>query len=281
MESYKQDLVRAGCEDTAAISYAYGRFRNGLAIPEVARAELWRQDATGDRWSDPFDDKGPDSYLRWLSETVFQDEREDSLPRIALLLWESRKDLQRTFPAPLADDYEEYVRWILSGEPAASGVDPDWFAELADGFKDRRIRLRPGNLAGSSDDESRSQEFGDTEQLDLQMLGADASFDSRQEPLIPKIAMLIWEDRHDIHEAFQAPLGQSRRAFARWYTTFARFEYRIPDPLVLPTLRTMPLRDRIFSAIWRWLADRGHIRVIPQGSWRQLASTNGSAVEES
>jgi hypothetical protein len=273
IEGYRQDLIEAGHQRLEGVAYAYGRFGNGVALPDVARSELWRQDARGDRWADPFEVTGTESYLDWLSQTVDREDGDRALPRIALLLWESRQDLQRAFPAPLGDDYEEFVRWILSGEPAASGLEPVWFNDLAATFKDRRIRLQPTGPHLQARHEAPADELQGLTRYDLQTLGADASFDAQQQPLIPKMAMLIWEDRHDIHEAFQAPLGQSRRAFARWYTTFAALEYRIPDALVRPTRRTMPIRDQLYASIWRTLAQRGHIRFIPQGSWRQLAST--------
>ena len=270
MADYRENLLQAGNQKARNITYAYGRFRNGVSSPEVARGELWRQDSSGDRWSDPFDVQTPDSYHSWLSGTVESEDVKASLPRIALILWENRQDLQRVFPSPMGVDHEEYVHWIVSGGPETSGIDPVWYADLVDSHQEKRVQLRPSKGGKPRVDDAGTSHL-DLATIDLQALGADAGLDAEQRPLIPRMAMLIWEERHDVHEAFQAPLGQSRKAFARWYTTFASLEYGIPEELVMPTLHSMPVGDRLYAQTWRQLAVRGHVRFIPQGSWRQFA----------
>lgn len=251
---YRTALIRAGLEETKDLEYRYGSFDNGVPVPELARVTLLQVDPSGDRWADPFDTGGPDSYLRWLTEPVGTPSGK-WLPRIALLLWQQRIDLQAAFPAPLDDSHPAFVDWLLSGEPQASGVDDFYLASL-----EQEQQNRPGVESLSEPPEAAT----------VQTLTTDAGFESERQPQIPRLAMIIWEQRPDVQEAFVAPLGQSREAFARWYVTFARMEYTLSDELIQPTLRTMSLRDRLRSRAWYWMALRGYRAVSRRGSWRDL-----------
>jgi len=255
-EEYRQDIMGAGWEQTKGIPYAYGRFSHGPSIPDLAREELRRLDSVGDRWLDPFAMNGPDSFFSWLSQEVRSESETTWLPRMALVLWEHRPDLQVAFPAPLAGDHENFVRWLLSGEPRAAGIDDGFFSELA------TVDL----TATETVDDSADRDFDQR----LDFFSADSQFDSNAIPRLPRIAMLIWEKRPDLQEAFQAPLGQSRVGFARWFVTFARLEYQLPRALWSPTLHSLTLSERARAQVWWWFHRTRGKSIDTRGSWRDF-----------
>ncbi len=253
---YRQDIVRAGWEQTKDVPFAYGRFRGGPRVPDLARTEMWRVDSTGDRWPDPFAMEGSDSYYSWLSDKVRAEAGLAWLPRMALVLWEHRPDLQGAFPAPLDTDHNHYVRWLLSDEPRAAGVEADFFREL------ESIDLLRTDSGEQSPDGDQSR--------DLDLLSVDTQFDADASPRLPRIAMLIWEKRPDLQEAFQAPLGQSRAGFARWFVTFARVEYQLPRALWSPTLHSLRLSERARARAWWWFHRTRGKSIDTRGSWRDF-----------
>lgn len=274
---YSEALQEAGFEQLRRVPYGYGVFDNGVPIPDFVRSELRRLDAAGDRWAEPFSTDSSASYLDWLQDSIRSEDGSHTLPRISLLLWEARADLQRAFPVPLGFDHAAFSGWLLSGEATASGLDPRFLSSLtaAQEPSDR-------NRESPSEKEAELPADGIEERVsaaasDLSTLIADAAHDSEQKPRIPRMAMLIWDDRPDVREAFAAPLGGSRRAFARWYTTFARLEYDLPQQLVAPTLQSMTLGDRTRTRLWQAFAKTGRIRTIPQGSWRLLVTPGDRA----
>lgn len=253
---YRKSLLRAGMEQTKDIPYAYGRFRSGPGVPDLARTELWRVDSSGDRWPDPFATDASDSYHSWLSAKVKGETGPAWLPRMALILWEHRPDHQVAFPAPLASDHQNYVRWLLSDEPRAAGIDAEFFQEL------ESIDL--SRIDSAEETSTADQNLG------LDLLSVDTQFDNDAIPRLPRIAMLIWERRPDLQEAFQAPLGQSRAAFARWLVTFARVEYQLPRALWYPTLQSLPWMERARAHVWWRLRRRRAKSIDSRGSWRDF-----------
>jgi len=257
---YKKDLLQAGWESLKDVPNAYGRFQNGVDVPDLARTDLWSLDSAGDRWPDPFaTEEGSDTYYSWLNGKVNSDSDPGWLPRMALILWEHRPDLQSAFPAPLAADHGNFVRWLLSGESQAAGVDDRFFGDLE-------------TLDLSVDGPATEPEKHD-EDPDLALLSIDAQFDPTTKPRIPRIATLIWEKRPDLQDAFQAPLGLSRTEFARWFVTFGRVEYSLPRALWHPTLQSLPLAQRAHAYAWRWLLRVRPKDIDTRGSWRDFASS--------
>ena len=269
---YREQLQAAGFDQLRRVSYAYGVFDNLIPIPDFVRGDLRRMDASGDRWSDPFATDHPGSYLDWLQAPIRSQDDTTSLPRICLLLWEAREDLQREFPAPLSVDHANYASWLVSGEAAASGLDPTFPSTITFPLDTSLANSGPLPTERQKESQVNHSETTSASRYDMSALAADAAYDSSLQPCIPRMAMLIWDARPDLREAFTAPLGQSRQAFARWYTTFAKLEYDLPESLVAPTLQSMNLGDRWRSFIWHLMARTGRIRTIPQASWRHLAS---------
>jgi Methyltransferase domain len=106
-ERYFGLLEAAGQERASRWPYAYGRFADGVAIPDVAR-QLYQAAASTEDFGDPFRTDGARSFLRWLTEPV---DAAGSVSRLWDAVYRLRPDLQRAFPDVLGGDREAFLKW--------------------------------------------------------------------------------------------------------------------------------------------------------------------------
>ena len=76
---------------------------------------------------------------------------------------------------------------------------------------------------------------------------------------MPRLALEMHRRRADLLRAFPDPLGADREPLALWYATHGRAEYRLPDPVVQPVLRTLPWRKQAWARLW-WRRESGRLR---------------------
>ncbi len=249
---YAESVEREGQKEVQGYPYQYGRFDNGLAVPEVARRVLRDTDPEGHRWPDPFA-TGPGSFLAWLRQPVAGG-ADLALPRIAWHLWDQRPDLQAAFPRPWGADGLRFGRWLAGSAEMASWRDPVLATALAEA-EARSARgahyeatmaavLRRRSRQGPEDAGSRLS--GE----ELAWLTADAGHEPGRRPLVPRLALELHRRRSDVRRAFPDPLGANRLDFALWFATSARREYRLAGALVRPVLATLPLRRRLWARAW-------------------------------
>jgi hypothetical protein len=93
-DRFRRALNEAGLDDTRRWPYAYGRFDNGVPVPDIAR-ELYT--GLGDqvsRFGDPLRTAGPDSFWQWLRGR----DAGVGVSRVWHAIYRRRPDLQRAFP---------------------------------------------------------------------------------------------------------------------------------------------------------------------------------------
>jgi glycosyltransferase involved in cell wall biosynthesis len=283
-EIYAESIGREGQEEAHRFPYRYGRFDNGVPIPEVARRALRQIDPQGKRWPDPFSASGPDSFFEWLRQSPEQSPEQSpqstpgtSLPRLALLLWDHRQDLQHFFPDPGGRDRVRLAHWFAASHGAPEHIDPSFTEDVA-----REIR-RDG-LAGVTQHERAERALAslssllDTERPpeaptrgEVAWLTADAGYEPSRRPRVPRLALEIHRRRSDLLRSFPDPLGADREALALWYTTFGRSEYRLADPLVLPVLRSLSLRKQVWARLW-WKRESRRLLLARQGRAAESAA---------
>lgn len=254
---YLRRLEEEGHAALRGYPYAYGLFRTedgaGAAIPDLARSALRLLDPEGRRWPDPFAGEGAGSYFSFLREAVDPAGR-PPLPRLALLAWDERPDLQERYPEPTAADREELARWFVRagdrgrppGAPFTEGIRRD--LEEIDRIAAPGSQERTGLAAvvtGTGFDAPLPPQT-------LAWLLADAGYDREARPLIPRLALQLLQRRNDLAAAHPDPLGADRRRLALWFVTHGWQEYRLPGRLLGPVLRTLKPRDRVWAALWRW-----------------------------
>lgn len=218
--SYARQLLAAGYEEHGGIPYAYDRFDDGTPIRPAFRTGLRLVDPEGRRWPDPFA-TGPANgggYLGWLHQLVPVAPLR-RLNRAALLAWDLDPSLQLRFPHPAGDDFATFA-----AEMAAGDVQHAFPAGLS--FTEP---LPPGQVA---------------------WLTADAGYEPRRRPRIPRLAFLLHQRRADLARSFPDPLGRSRAAFAQWFVTSGRREHDLRPELVEPVLRSLGLYRQLRARAW-------------------------------
>jgi glycosyltransferase involved in cell wall biosynthesis len=255
---YGERIRAEGQEEVQDYPYQYGHFDNGVTVPEVARRTLRQIDPEGKRWPDPFAAAGTDSFFEWLRRPAGDSPSSIPLPRLALLLWDHRQDLQRFFPHPWRQDRLRFVHWFAgsSGEPER--IHPAFTAPLAGPLR------RAGELAEEERlqaertmaDLSSLLNKGSAEEIDqlsadeVAWLTADAGHDPDRRPRVPRLALEMHRRRPDLLRAYPDPLGGDRGALALWYATHGRNEYRLPAAVVRPVVRTLSWRQRAWARLW-------------------------------
>ncbi|MCP4659884.1 MAG: glycosyltransferase family 4 protein [bacterium] len=110
---YRDLVFAAGYLESKAWPYAFGRFDNGVVIPDQARA-IYHQLSVRRRrrFGDPFAAAGTGSFFHWLNEPRKAVRRPPYLSRLLGRLYESRPDLLRIFPDVEGGDFEDYCSWL-------------------------------------------------------------------------------------------------------------------------------------------------------------------------
>jgi glycosyltransferase involved in cell wall biosynthesis len=253
---YGERIRAEGQEKVQDYPYQYGRFDNGIQVPEVSRRTLRQVDPEGRRWPDPFATAGPDSFFDWLRQPA-GDLPRIPLPRLALLLWDHRQDLQLFFPRPWAEDRLRFAHWFAASTGAPERIDPAFTQGLAPllrrageagGEARTRVERTAADLASllraglEAGEELTAEEIA--------WLTADAGHDPARRPRVPRLALEMHHRRPDLLRAYPDPLGTDREAIALWYTTYGRHEYRLPAAVVRPVLRSLPLRKQAWARLW-------------------------------
>src|SRR5436309_3525045 len=279
-ETYRESIRGQGQEEVQGYPYGYGRFANGVAIPDLARRALRQVDPEGVRWPDPFATAGPDSFFDWLRQPVDGDE-DVPLPRLALLLWDEREDLQRLFSRPWAADRLSFAEWLIQTASGAERIDPAFTAGLARALRRHGARLANApaeramtGLASLVDPPAMAS--GELGAAEIAWLTADAGHEPRRRPRVPRLALEIHRRRADLLRAFPDPLGADRAALALWYVTSGRHEYQLPKTVIRPVLRTLPWRKQAWARLW-WERQRRRART---GARQAVAAPEGPAADE-
>jgi len=263
---YGERLTAEGHPELQAIPYGFGCFDDGTPVPGMARRVLQTLDPEGRRWPEPFSTSGPDSFLRWLQSS---DDRRAAihLPRIALVVWEQRSDLQPIFPSPERKNRLGFAEWFVS-HAAEHQIGAAFTRPVEESL--RRLHREPGERSREVHDEvwhelSRGVALANRSftSEDISTLAAEAGPEPARRPRIPRIALMLHRQRADLQSSYSDPFGEHRKAFALWFATFGRMEYDLPAGLVRPVLRTLSPRAALWAMLW-WQRQRWRRRPGPK-----------------
>jgi glycosyltransferase involved in cell wall biosynthesis len=281
---YGERLTAEGHLELQAIPYRYGLFDNGTPVPGAARRLLQTLDPEGSRWSDPFSTSGPDSFLGWLQSP---DDRRATvcLPRIALVIWEQRPDLQQVFPSPDRKNRLSFAEWFIS-HAAENQVGPSFTKPVEESLH------RLHRLASSRSVEIHDQVWHELSRGvrleesrftpdDIAALAAECGPEPGCRPRIPRVALMLHRQRTDLQTGFPDPFGTDRKAFALWFVTSGRMEYDLPAAFVRPVLRSLAPRTAAWALLWyqrqRW---RRRSRPVPSTQPASSSSVPSAAAPD-
>lgn len=120
---------------TALEAHRQLEFTNGVPMPPIARWTLRQIDPRGVRWPDPRTTRDRDSFYAWLRQPV-EDAGPICLPRIALLIWRGRSDLQEAFPEPTGEDLLRFATWFVTTAPEEAEIAEEFVAPTRSSLAD-------------------------------------------------------------------------------------------------------------------------------------------------
>jgi glycosyltransferase involved in cell wall biosynthesis len=108
--------------------YAFGRFSNGVVVPDVARS-LYHGlgEAKQKSFGNPFEVEGEGSFFRWLNAPQSGGApAEPYLSRLLHHFYGQRPDLQAAYPDPTGEHFAGFSAWLLEAGRFELKLDPIW-----------------------------------------------------------------------------------------------------------------------------------------------------------
>ena len=112
---YARKVLDAGYAECRPWPYAFGKFSNGVAIPDVARS-LYHSlgEVKQKRFGNPFEVGAKNSFFSFLNGPQQGDgAAEPYLSRLLYHLYSLRPDLQAAYPNPVGADLAGFSAWLL------------------------------------------------------------------------------------------------------------------------------------------------------------------------
>jgi hypothetical protein len=123
-EHYREELFAAGYEQTRDRPYAFDRFDNGVAIPELVRSMYLELGERAAAFGDPFR-VGPGSFFAWLNEPAGRRSWGRRVSRLWLEVHRRRPDVRGAFPDVLGVDRRAFLDWVGVHGAEEYGVPPE------------------------------------------------------------------------------------------------------------------------------------------------------------
>jgi len=133
-DRYRELLFAAGYEALKGLPYAFAKFDNGVAIPDVARSLYRRLGSDAERFGDPFRTATVGSFFRWLVAPVPDDAlNERPISQLWYEVYGLRPDVRHAFPDLFGADRGDFLRWTQSSGIDELGIDPALLPEARSG----------------------------------------------------------------------------------------------------------------------------------------------------
>ena len=111
---YHRSLEHSGMRTTSRWPYAWDRFDNGVAIPDVVRVIYREAESSGTVLERPFTTGEDGSFFTWLGSPADQGPPHKVVTNLWLGVWRRRADVQEAYPEPRGEDREGFLGWTRS-----------------------------------------------------------------------------------------------------------------------------------------------------------------------
>jgi glycosyltransferase involved in cell wall biosynthesis len=137
---YVRDVMAHGYAQARQWPYTYGRFQNGVAIPDMLRRFVAECPDLMDRMQDPFSCEAYSEYVKYWNRFVPDPTGSpSSITRLAQVIYSKRPDLQVRAPEVFGRDLLWFLDWFVHNVQREYGVDETFIAPLA-AHRNRLIR---------------------------------------------------------------------------------------------------------------------------------------------
>jgi len=264
-KDYSRLLLAAGYHETKKWPYAFARFDNGVRIPDAVRRLYLEMSDDAERFGNPFETKGKDSFFNWLVEPV-DGEKDPSrvISRMWYEVYKLRPDLRALFPDIFGVNRDAFLQWAAASSDTQLGIE-----------EGLRARIRSGSL--------RSRPFGPRHLIKKWL----ATFAYVAEPVLKPLLKgtvgrndRLWQKLRSTRDALQVdasppPVGRqaslSRRLYASSFHLFGPPSRAVLDRAVG---RNSMVRDKLRAAHNRLMLG-GSQAAMRSGAAPAAASRNG------
>jgi len=238
---YRDALLRHGYRQCKNWPYRYGKFANGVPIPDLIRPVLNVAPRLIDEVEDPFSDGGFRAVCDAWSQPVGDSGGPPFFTRLALWIYACRTDLREAFPAIYRADRAGYFSWLAQNAARDHNLPQDVTLPFQQGAEHC---LR--NAAASRSEQAAGDGHGDFREED-----------GRISDSVRGLVRFIHESRSDLKEVFPDPFGRDRLSYLTWVCTFGQVEHGLApewNPLIREewkaAARDEPSSLRVW---WQWI----------------------------
>ncbi len=256
LQTWRGRVEKADHARFRSLPYGYGAFDlQNIPIPPAFRMALHRTDPLGLRWTDPFDVMAEDGYFAWLMGSL--DVPRGRLNRAALALWEFDPGLISAYPDPGHEDLEAFVGALLqhqdSGYRSRTSHPVALPPEFIAGLKVHKDRTKPSPRFTMEPWETQllTAPILFLENFDLSNPGALTPWlnspvaTAQASPVLTRLALLLHNQRGDLHRDYPHPLEDDQVDFAYWFATEGQREFGLHTDLVAPTRQSLQPKSRL------------------------------------
>ena len=223
--SYRADILHAGYAKCKSWPYAFGFFRNGTRIPDLARPIHHETPDLFSRIEDPFSDEGFQACVEEWNSPVEGDGDHAGISRLAYRVYRTRTDLQSAMPDIFGGHYRRFLEWMLISGRTEHGLGDVFLKTVADAIvtcKDHQKARSWPEVAVSSEFVAGSVEKGG------EANGSGATL------RLTRLAAAIYEARPELQRYFPDPSGRDSLRFLVWLLTYGRKEHYLSSAQLAP-----------------------------------------------
>ena len=279
LSAYREDLLSAGYLSCKAWPYAFGIFRNGTRIPDLARPIHHEAPELVDSIDDPFSDQGFQAFTeQWNSPVQDQNGSVTGISRLAYRIYRTRTDVQSAMPDIFGGHYKPFVEWILGNGRIEHGLGDVFLTTIAEA----RGTFRDSQKARAWPETPMPNGFSNEPDGD-----ANGGFKLR----LTRLAAAIYDARPELQRYFPDPCGTDSVRFLAWLLTYGRKEHYLSPANLAPlkaqwrtVVAALPYRwTRIhYELVLRGMAASVDIRTVLKGlpEWRAKLTGMRSPVQD-
>ncbi len=150
-DEYAAELVRNGVEQCRGLPYAFGRFADGEAIPDLARRCYREQFSPDDAHPDLWTPEGEAFIVDWLNRPAPEFNRAPWVTRLAATLYKLRPDLQAAFPDVGGKHGKGFAHWFVEQASAQERLPERFIAPVRAALEGRRDARAAASGTASAD----------------------------------------------------------------------------------------------------------------------------------
>jgi len=246
---YCGGLLSRGFEECRNWPYAYSRFQNGFAIPDVGRPLHHEASELANVLEDPFGEEGFRAFVETWNQPIMEEHRTGTgISTLAYRIYRTRTDVQAAMPDIFGGDRFRFLEWMSSTGKSEHGLSDVFLAPVWDALAAARKHKR-GN--GHSDHNSVLNSIQGLDHRTVGQVERLNEYIAEGKPTLKltRLARIIYESRPELQRFFPDPCGRDSVKFLVWLLTYGKKEHLLTEPYLAP-LRSQ--WEQVLASLGHW-----------------------------